>query len=302
MAVIAVRAPAILNWAGSKGRVARHLCSLDLPVFDTYHEPFLGSGAVFLALAAAGRVEHALLSDLNPRIVNLFRAVRSHPQEMVSELRLHALLDSDVHFAAALARLNAWRAHGAGHAPPDARAAADTVYLLSRAFHSEWHEARDGHVTMTRRRNARPFTARPHDIVGASALLQRTDIAQADFRAGLAHAQPRDLVFLDPPYLGGNTHSDPQAYNAARFTRDDLAALSAHIARLVDQGTHVVFCWGGHAPTLVPPGGTWLGLGRDAVWLSADIALRAGIAGTANPARSPGQPDRAHQLQALPPG
>ena len=298
----ALRPPAVLNWAGSKGRVARHLCSLDLPDIETYHEPFLGSGAVFLALAMAGRLRHARLSDLNPSVVNLFRAVRSRPLEVVCELRLHALLDADVHFAAALARLNAWRTHGAEPAPPDARAAADTVYLLSRAFHSEWHEARDGHVRMTRRRNARPFTARPHDIVGASALLQRTDIAQADFRAGLAHAQPRDLVFLDPPYLGENTHSDPQAYNAARFTRDDLAALSAHIARLVDQGTHVVFCWGGHVPTLVPPGGAWLGLGRDAVWLSAGIALCAGIAGAGVPTRSTGQPDRAQGSQMLSPG
>jgi hypothetical protein len=48
------RAPAILNWAGSKALVAKFLSELDLPQVPTYHEPFLGSGAAYLALASAG--------------------------------------------------------------------------------------------------------------------------------------------------------------------------------------------------------------------------------------------------------
>lgn len=271
-----IRAPAILNWAGSKGRVARHLCRLDLPCFDTYHEPFLGSGAVFLALAAAGRVARARLSDLNPSIVNLFMAVRSQPQDVISGLRLHALLDSDVHFAAALARLNGWRASARARTPPEPEAAADTVYLLSRAFHSAWHEARDSHVTMTRRHGTRPFRARLRDVAQASVLLQGAEVAQVDFRVALEGVAPGDLVFLDPPYLEQGTHSDPQAYNAERFTRTELAALSKRVARLVDEGSHVVFCWGGRNPSLVPPGGAWFTMGRDAVWLSAGIARRVG--------------------------
>jgi hypothetical protein len=324
---------------------------------------------MFFAHAAADQASRAMLSDLNPHLVNLFRAVRARPQEVIAELRLHALLDSDVHFAAALARLNAWRAPsameiqnglhaavlqdlpqppnalfpvgipgatddpdnagslaalnrqaavnpqglpgpasvalGAGASdcagatnrrgkldlsgapgvtgsanvsiPPhshdstdrldvpnlpapsaaaraplargtpvaaaDSAAAADTLYLLASAFHSCWHEARDGHMTMTRRLGARPFAARPRELVRAAALLQRAEIGRADFRAALSRVAPGDLVFLDPPYLDDDTHGDPQAYTAMRFTRRDLAELSTAMTHLVAQGSHVVFCW-----------------------------------------------------------
>ena len=65
------RAPAILNWAGSKARVAKVLCGLDLPRFETYHEPFLGSGAAFLGLASAALISESLLSDIECAMVAL---------------------------------------------------------------------------------------------------------------------------------------------------------------------------------------------------------------------------------------
>ena len=168
------RAPALFNWAGSKARVAKALCGLELPTIGTYHEPFLGSGAAFLGLASAGLISKSLLSDVNPRLVNVFLATQAQPHEVVAGLRMHALLDSDVHFSAVLGRLNS-------RSPDDmvdCQLAADTIYLLSQSFHSTWYETRDGQVSMSRRRGAEAFRARHQDVVRAAALLQGAAVQQ----------------------------------------------------------------------------------------------------------------------------
>ncbi len=258
------RAPAIFNWAGSKARVGKVLCDLDLPPFGTYHEPFLGSGAAFLSLASAGLLSKSLLSDINPHLVNVFRAVQAQPDEVVAGLRMHSLLDSDVHFSAVLGRLNSRFVDGS----VDCQLASDTIYLLSQSFHSAWYETLDGQVSMSRRRDAPPFRARYDDLVRATALLQGASIVQATFRSSLLSVCPGDLVFLDPPYLYGSDRSDQQAYTAERFTAGDLRALSDDMRRLIGIGANVIFCWGERVETIVPTTGNWRVVGRDHVWFS----------------------------------
>lgn len=263
------RAPAIFNWAGSKSRVGKVLCDLDLPPFGTYHEPFLGSGAAFLSLASAGLLSKSLLSDINPHLVNVFRAVQAQPNDVVAGLRMHSLLDSDVHFSAVLGRLNS----GAVDGSVDCHVASDIIYLLSQSFHSAWYETLDGQVSMSRRRDAPPFRARHEDVVRASALLQGTTVSRGDFRTALSFVCPGDLVFLDPPYLHGSDRSDKQAYNANRFDSDDLQALLAAMRRLVGIGAHVIFCWGERVDVGVAGTGRWLAVGRDLVWLSKGLSF-----------------------------
>jgi DNA adenine methylase len=268
------RAPALFNWAGSKARVAKTLCELEFPTIGTYHEPFLGSGAAFLGLASAGLISKSLLSDVNPRLVNVFRATQAQPHEVVGGLRMHALLDSDVHFSAVLGRLNS-------RTPDDifdCQLAADTIYLLSQSFHSTWYETRDGQVSMSRRRGAEAFRARHQDVVRAAALLEGATVQRCDFRCALGRVGTGDLVFIDPPYLYGDEQVDQQSYNVDRFGVGDVRSLSAEMRRLVDLGAYVIFCWGEYTDALVPGGGEWRNIGRDYVWLSEGLALRAATA------------------------
>jgi DNA adenine methylase len=267
------RAPALFNWAGSKARVARTLCDLDLPRFETYHEPFLGSGAVFLGLASAGLISKSLLSDVNPRLVNVFRAAQDQPQEMIASLRMHALLDSDIHFSAVLGRLNSRPVE----ATIDCQVASDTIYLLSQSFHSTWYETRDGQVSMSRRRCAKAFQARYQDVVRAAALLQDVTVECGDFRSALRQVKAGDLVFLDPPYLYGDDQVDQQSYNTDRFGVSDVQFLSAEMRRILDMGAHLIFCWGERADAVVPDCGSWSAIGRDYVWLSKDISPQVTI-------------------------
>lgn len=55
-----------LRWAGGKTWLLKHLAKILTCEFNNYHEPFLGSGAVFLFIKPQNR---SFLSDLNVELM-----------------------------------------------------------------------------------------------------------------------------------------------------------------------------------------------------------------------------------------
>ena len=251
--------------------MARTLIEFGVPEFERYHEPFLGSGAAALKFAAAGRIRAAHLSDLNTRIINLFRSVQSKPDEVIAAIRLHALLDSDVHFATALRRMN-------GLIDPkdaDPALAADLIYLLAKTFHSSWYEAMDGVISLSRRRTERSFKPRLQSVTAASQLLVNASIECVDFRDAWRQVQTSGLVFADPPYLAESDASDSRGYNANRFKQADFADLLSLVEDADAKGVCIILCWSTEKKSRLR-GGRWLRIGRDAVWLSQSMVDHCG--------------------------
>src|SRR5687767_6702725 len=84
-----------LKWPGGKRWLIQH--GLPMPLnFDRLVEPFAGSAAVFFAI----RPQRALLSDLNPELINLFSVMRSHPKELMDLLQRHQEKHSKQHYYA----------------------------------------------------------------------------------------------------------------------------------------------------------------------------------------------------------
>lgn len=74
----------VLKYPGAKGKVIDWLCSL-LPSHDVYLEPFFGSGTVFFNKAKS-KIE--TINDLDGDVVNYFRVIREHPQELIDALTM----------------------------------------------------------------------------------------------------------------------------------------------------------------------------------------------------------------------
>src|SRR6185312_9975762 len=74
-----------LKWAGGKRWFADRWLHLVPSGFNRYIEPFLGSGAMFFAL----RPKQALLSDLNPDLINCYEAIRTRPARIEALLAHH---------------------------------------------------------------------------------------------------------------------------------------------------------------------------------------------------------------------
>jgi len=87
----------ILKWAGGKRQITNEiLCHFPLDYRNRgYHEPMVGAGALtFLIEPKKGSI-----NDINERLMRLYRVVRDHPNELISQNRKH-VHDRDYYYAA----------------------------------------------------------------------------------------------------------------------------------------------------------------------------------------------------------
>lgn len=97
-----------LRWAGGKGRLLDQLEPLVPAALDGYAEPFVGGGALLLALARGGKLpDRVAVNDLNAELVNVY-SVCADPDLL--EVATAELDDLFAHFA------DAWEAGGKGAA------------------------------------------------------------------------------------------------------------------------------------------------------------------------------------------
>ena len=77
-----------LKWAGGKRQLLPQFRRFYPDDFGTYHEPFLGSGAVFFDLWQLGKLRNrrAILTDDNADLIGCYLRVRDKTSEVVTAL------------------------------------------------------------------------------------------------------------------------------------------------------------------------------------------------------------------------
>lgn len=117
--IVAAARP-FVKWPGGKTNLLPELLRLVPPSFGTYHEPFVGGGAVFFAL----RPPRAILSDANPELINCYTRVRDDVDGVVAELQKHRY--DETHYYAV-------RSQRSSTLEPSARAAR-FIFLMKTCF------------------------------------------------------------------------------------------------------------------------------------------------------------------------
>ncbi len=75
----------IVKWAGGKRKLLSEIQKLVPNDFHSYHEAFLGGGAVLFNL----RPQHAIVSDANKELIEMYSVIRDTPEELISLLTTH---------------------------------------------------------------------------------------------------------------------------------------------------------------------------------------------------------------------
>jgi len=225
----------LLKWPGGK----RKLSPLIDRLFQgscraVYHEPFLGSGAVFLARAAQGHVHTARLSDVNLRLVSFHCLVRDAPDSLLESLEAMPSETTSEDYLATREVFNA--------TPPDSqdpRQAARLLWLNKACFNGLYRENRAGAFNVSwGKRSVTPLPTEAH-VRAVSALLQRAEICPWDFRAAMALAGAGDQVYADPPYVPSSQIGFTK-YAAEGFVEADHRALASASVAAAERGATVL--------------------------------------------------------------
>ncbi|EMM70586.1 D12 class N6 adenine-specific DNA methyltransferase domain protein [Leptospira weilii str. 2006001855] len=80
----------LLKWIGNKQKYANTIISYFPKKIKTYHEPFLGSGAVIAALSP----KKGIGSDIFKPLIDIFRKLKSNPDELILDyIENYALIE-----------------------------------------------------------------------------------------------------------------------------------------------------------------------------------------------------------------
>lgn len=177
----------LINWIGGKRLLRARINELIPAKIGSYIEPFGGGGWVLFYKDKWANIE--VYNDLDSRLVNLFRCVKFHPDELIKEYRW--MLTSRKMFSETL-NCNAYT---------DIQKAAKFLYLISRSFGGAGR-----HFGTARKATG---SIKSHNnilerIIAIHNRLDRVIIENLDFKDIIQRYDYEDAFFyLDPPYTSG---------------------------------------------------------------------------------------------------
>jgi len=222
-----------LKWAGGKSQLLEELNSVKPENFNRYIEPFIGGAAFFFDLTP----QSAVISDLNPELVNTYLAVRDDVEAVIATLSFFKNTESDFY------KIRERRFEELD----STMAAARTIYLNRTCFNGLYRVNKSGHFNVPYGKNNKAKFIRSETLRAASQALQGTEILLGDYKKVLKeNARAGDFIFLDPPYLPASEYADFKRYTKEQFDEEDHAELAAEVKRLQKLGCHVVLTNSNH--------------------------------------------------------
>ncbi len=218
----------ILKWAGGKTRLIPDVLARLPEHITTYYEPFLGGAAVFFALARSNRFEHAILTDKNPELVDVYRAVQQDVESVIEEL------SRMTHSEQAYYHIRAQKPRGL------IKRAARTIYLNRTGYNGLYRVNRSGEFNVPFGRYKNPKYCDPPRLRAASLALQDAEIFVSDFEQATRDATKGDAVYFDPPYVPLSPTSNFTAYQREPFGLGEQERLAILFDELGRRHVHAV--------------------------------------------------------------
>ncbi len=221
------RAKPVLKWAGGKSALLAQIIPLCPTSFRRYVEPFLGGGALFLALDK--RVP-AILNDANPELIALYEVIQKNPRALEKVLSGYRRRYSEKFF------------YSLRESQPKSLISqvARTVFLNKTGYNGLYRQNSRGIFNV-------PFGKRPRcpglidkeNLLAVSDRLQKAKLVRSDFEKILSKTGKGDFVYCDPPYDPLSTTSSFHSYVANGFGRDEQVRLRDACRKAVARGAIV---------------------------------------------------------------
>jgi DNA adenine methylase len=231
-----------LKWAGGKSRLIEQYQPYFPQTFTTYYEPFLGGGAVFFYLAQQHPSLPAILTDINPELINAYCCVRDRVEELILLLEEHQLEHSKYE-----QKYYYWvRSHSY---KTDIEKAARLIYLNKTCYNGLYRENSKGEFNVPIGRYKNPNICQPDLLRSVSSVLKPAQIHVRKFDRVLDFANSsEDFVYFDPPYYPIGSTSNFTAYSRENFKeseqiqlRDVFAELTERRVKVIQSNSHCAF-------------------------------------------------------------
>lgn len=206
--------PHIVQYQGSKRKLAPQIMQYMPERFDRLIEPFAGMAAISVAVAHGKRTDNFYINDLNAPLINMLEEAVEHPQKLIDDYssvwnEQFSYDDHVQHFYTVRDRFNS------GDETP-----ANMLYLLARCVKGAVRYGKNGNFNQSpdrRRHGTNPETLAPNVYAISNLLKGKTTFSSYDYHQVLDMAKPGDLVYMDPPYQGVSNVRDNRYFAGVPF-------------------------------------------------------------------------------------
>lgn len=224
-----------VKWVGGKARLVPRIVEKLPEKINTYYEPLVGAGAVFIHLAKSKRFEKAVISDVNGEMIIAWRVIRSDLNSL-----LDCLSNKDYFFydkeqflkirAVDISTLD------------DVEKTARFIYLNKTCFNGLYRVNKSGVFNTPFGKYKNPLICDRKNLQELHLLLNEyeIEIIKSDFESILDKPKPGDAVYIDPPYHPISDTSNFTSYTSSGFTEEDQKRLANKFGELVKKRIDVV--------------------------------------------------------------
>lgn len=233
----------VLKWCGGKARLAPTIAATLGYCEGTYFEPFLGGGAVFLYLKARGLIDKAVLADANPKLMNVYRALRDDYAGLMAELDTLAQTVGDDwkdYYYPIRVCFNDKPPNFEVPSPATTRYAALLLWLNRACFNGLYRENRSGKFNVPVGSYKALNFPSPAAFLEVSTALQGVELLAQGFDVTMALPRRGDVVYCDPPYVPLGVDGGFTSYTRDGFTLDDQRSLAWWAGEAAGKGARVV--------------------------------------------------------------
>lgn len=213
-----------LRWAGGKKWLANRIKdSFDIKKFTSYHEPFVGGGAMLFHF----HPQRAYISDANESLMLTYEMVKHHVEEVIAFIDGFGI-NEEAYYAV----------RSAQNEDPIFRAA-KFIYLNQLSYNGIYRVNSEGNYNVPWGKRVR-YHFDFENLRNVSKYLKKVQIQSVDFEECLRRIRRNALVFLDPPYTHSKIENGFIQYNKKAFTLGDQRRLSNMIDKIKERGAYYI--------------------------------------------------------------
>lgn len=223
--------PHIVQYQGSKRKLAEQILRHMPRKFERLIEPFSGMAAISIAVAYRNMADNFVINDINPEVVAVLQSAIETPEELISSYsslwneQFSYEKGTEAHFYKVRDDFN-----------KGDKTACSMLYLLARCVKGavRYNSAGEFNQSPDKRRNGTSPESLSVNVRSISNILKgKASFYSKDFREVLDMAQKGDVVYMDPPYQGVTNVRDHR-YIAGLSYDDFVVALDDLNRRGID--------------------------------------------------------------------
>ena len=220
----------ILKWVGGKRQLLKEIIPLIPDDFLTYHEPFIGGGAVLLEL----QPKRAVINDYNSELINVYNVIKSNSKDLLTILKEHEVMNSEEYFY----KIRSLDRNNNYNLMSDVERAGRIIYLNKTCYNGLFRVNSSGQFNSPYGRYKKPNIVNEEAVLLLSEYFNnnKINIICGDYRKALSLCKAGDFVYLDPPYMPISSSSSFTGYTENGFDVSEQLTLKEECDKLNEKG------------------------------------------------------------------